>query len=280
MCNQHGGIVDDLLVYRLGEERFMLVVNGACEEKDWQWIQLHAERFEVAVQNISEQINLLAVQGPRSIEALQPLITIKLNAIAYYSFVKGELAGVPMILSRTGYTGEIGFELYFRGDESVAAHVWTAIMEAGKAHGIEPVGLGARDTLRLEKGYCLYGNDIDESTTPLEAGLGWITKLQKGEFIGRSALVAQKEQGVDRRLVGFIVDAERFIPRHGYAIVQDGQAVGRVTSGSISPSLGVPIGLGYVPTALAEPGTRIEITTGARSSTARVVKLPFYPPSP
>lgn len=280
MCNHDGGIVDDLLVYRLGEERFMLVVNGACEEKDWRWVQHHAERFDAVVYNISEQINLLAVQGPRSIEALQPLTTIQLNAIAYYSFVEGELAGVPMIVSRTGYTGELGFELYFRGDEAVAAHVWNAIMDTGKEYDIEPVGLGARDTLRLEKGYCLYGNDIDESTTPLEAGLGWITKLQKGEFIGRSALLAQKERGVERRLVGFVADAERFIPRHGYAIVHNGQAVGRVTSGSISPSLGVPIGLGYVPTALAQPGTMIEIATGTRSSTAHVVKLPFYPPSP
>ncbi|MCS7303281.1 MAG: glycine cleavage system aminomethyltransferase GcvT [Bacteroidota bacterium] len=278
MCNEHGGIIDDLLVYRLATDRFMLVVNAACEEKDWQWIQQHAQRFDVQLENISEAINLLAVQGPRAIEALQPLTPVDLSAIAYYSFVEGELASVPMVLSRTGYTGELGFELYFRGDEQTAEHVWTSLMEAGRPYGIEPVGLGARDTLRLEKGYCLYGNDIDETTTPLEAGLGWITKLQKGEFIGRDALLEQKQRGVERKLVGFVVEAERFIPRGGYTIAYNGTAVGRVTSGSISPSLGVPIGLGYVPTALAEVGTPLEIIAGTRSSPARVVALPFYPP--
>ncbi|MCX8050428.1 MAG: glycine cleavage system aminomethyltransferase GcvT [Chlorobi bacterium] len=279
MCNERGGIVDDLLVYRLGENRFMLVVNGACEEKDWQWVSSHAASFDVEARNISDEINLLAVQGPRSIDALQPLTSVELSAVPYYNFVEGELAGVPMILSRTGYTGEIGFELYFRGDQHTAEHVWNAIMEAGKPHGIEPVGLGARDTLRLEKGYCLYGNDIDETTSPLEAGLGWITKLQKGEFIGRSTLLQQKERGIERKLVGFVVESERFIPRNGYTIAHDGQTVGRVTSGSISPSLGVPIGMGYVPVGLAEPGSRIEIVAGSRSSSAHVVKMPFYPPS-
>lgn len=278
MCNERGGIIDDLLVYRLGEQEFMMVVNAACEEKDWQWVSQHAQQFDVEVRNVSDEINLLAVQGPRSIEALQPLTSVDLSAVPYYSFVRGELAGVEMILSRTGYTGEVGFELYFRSDEATAEHVWNSIMSAGTPHGIEPVGLGARDTLRLEKGYCLYGSDIDETTTPLEAGLGWITKLQKGEFIGRQALLEQKERGIPRRLVGFVVDAERFIPRHGHVIAHAGKEVGRVTSGSISPSLGVPIGLGYVPTELAEPGTVIEIVAHSRSSSAHVVKLPFYPP--
>ncbi len=277
MCTPEGGIVDDLLVYRLGDEHFMLVVNGACEQKDWQWVSSHAQHFNVTLSNISEQINLLAVQGPRSIEALQPLTSESLEHIPYYAFVSGELAGVPMIISRTGYTGELGFELYFRGDEATAEKVWMAIMETGASCGIEPVGLGARDTLRLEKGYCLYGNDIDETTTPLEAGLGWITKLQKGDFIGRQALLAQKERGVERKLVGFVVESERFIPRHGYTIAQQGIPVGRVTSGSISPSLGVPIGMGYVPVSLSEPGTVIEIVTGTRSSAARIVRMPFYP---
>ncbi|MCX7929509.1 MAG: glycine cleavage system aminomethyltransferase GcvT [Chlorobi bacterium] len=277
MCNEQGGIVDDLLVYRLGEEHFMLVVNGACEEKDWQWILTHARSFDVELRNASDEISLLAVQGPRSIDALQPITPVELSTVPYYSFVEGTLAGVPMILSRTGYTGEVGFELYFRGDERIATSVWNAIMEAGAPFGIEPVGLGARDTLRLEKGYCLYGNDIDETTTPLEAGLGWITKLQKGDFIGRTALMVQKERGIERKLIGFIVESERFIPRNGYGIAHAGKSVGRVTSGSISPSLGVPIGMGYVPIELAEPGTTIEIIANSRSSPARVVKMPFYP---
>jgi aminomethyltransferase len=278
MCTDTGGIVDDLLVYRLEEDEFMLVVNGACEQKDWQWVASHASAFDVTVENVSQQINLLAVQGPQSLATLQPLTSEDLDGLAYYSFADGHLAGVPMIISRTGYTGELGFELYFRGDEAVAERVWNAILESGASHGIEPAGLGARDTLRLEKGYCLYGNDIDETTSPLEAGLGWITKLQKGEFIGRGALLEQKERGVERRLVGFIVESERFIPRHGYTIVQDGRTVGHVTSGSISPSLGVPIGMGYVQVSLAEPGTRFEIVAGTRTSRAHVVKLPFYPP--
>jgi aminomethyltransferase len=277
-CNHEGGIIDDLLVYRFDGDRFMLVVNGACEEKDWKWVAAHAEHFNVQVRNISDEINLLAVQGPRSIDALQPLTTTDLSTIPYYAFVEGQLAGVPMVLSRTGYTGELGFELYFRGDEAIAAQVWNAIMDAGAAVGIEPVGLGARDTLRLEKGYCLYGNDIDETTTPLEAGLGWITKLQKGDFIGRDALLAQKERGIERKLVGFVVESERFIPRHGYTIARGGTPVGRVTSGSISPSLGIPIGMGYVPVALSQPGSSLEIIAGNRTSTAHVVALPFYPP--
>jgi aminomethyltransferase len=277
-CNHEGGIIDDLLVYRFDGDRFMLVVNGACEEKDWKWVAAHAEHFNVQVRNISDEINLLAVQGPRSIDALQPLTTTHLSTIPYYAFVEGQLAGVPMVLSRTGYTGELGFELYFRGDEAIAAQVWKAIMDAGAAVGIEPVGLGARDTLRLEKGYCLYGNDIDETTTPLEAGLGWITKLQKGDFIGRDALLAQKERGIERKLVGFVVESERFIPRHGYTIARGGTPVGCVTSGSISPSLGIPIGMGYVPVALSQPGSSLEIIAGNRTSTAHVVALPFYPP--
>ncbi|GIV54779.1 MAG: aminomethyltransferase [Candidatus Kapaibacterium sp.] len=278
MCTPTGGIIDDLLVYRLEESRFMLVVNGACEQKDWPWISSHAEAFDVHVRNVSDEINLLAVQGPRTIEALQPLTPIELASVPYYNFVQGTLADVPMIISRTGYTGELGFELYFRGDEATAHAVWHAIMDAGAAWGIEPVGLGARDTLRLEKGYCLYGNDIDETTTPLEAGLGWITKLQKGDFIGREALLAQKERGIERKLVGFVVESERFIPRHGYTITSDGTPVGRVTSGSISPSLGVPIGMGYVPVWLSQPGSSFDIIAGTRSSRAHVLAMPFYPP--
>ena len=280
MCNEQGGIVDDLLVYRLEENAFMLVVNGACEEKDWQWVSSHVAAYDVVVRNVSKDINLLAVQGPQSLATLQPLTPVNLSELAYYTFVRSELEGVPMILSRTGYTGELGFELYFHGDERIAEHVWNAIMQSGEPYGIEPAGLGARDTLRLEKGYCLYGNDIDETTSPLEAGLAWITKLQKGDFIGREALLAQNEHGIKRKLIGFIVESERFIPRHGYAIAKHGQTIGHVTSGSISPSLGVPIGMGYIPPAYAEPGTHIEIVAGTRSCTARVVKLPFYSPPP
>ncbi|MCS7176929.1 MAG: glycine cleavage system aminomethyltransferase GcvT [Candidatus Kapabacteria bacterium] len=275
MCYPDGGIVDDLLVYHCGDY-YMLVVNAATTQKDFTWLQQQATQFRVELEDVSERTHLLAVQGPKSAEALQPLTELPLLELPYYHHRRAELAGVPMLISRTGYTGELGYELYFEGDQATAEHVWEELFRAGAPVGIEPAGLGARDTLRLEKGYCLYGNDIDETTNPLEAGLGWITKLDKGEFIGREALLRVKQEGLKRRLVGFRTESERAIPRPGYAIVEGQEFIGRVTSGNISPVLRCGIGMGYVPATAAEPGTRLEIVGhGGRRFAAEVVKLPF-----
>jgi aminomethyltransferase len=275
MCYHHGGIVDDLLVYRLDENKFMFVVNAANIEKDFNWCLENAKDFDVQLKNISDEINLLAVQGPNSLKTLQKLTDTDLNSMKYYTFQNGKLADVDMIISRTGYTGELGFELYFRGDFSVAKHVWDAIFEAGKEFNIEPVGLGCRDTLRLEKGYCLYGNDIDETTNPIEAGLGWITKLEKGLFNGSEVIAKVKEEGPRRRLVGFVSDENRFIPRHNYKIYSQGKEIGYVTSGNISPMLEKPIGMGYVQTEFSNEGTEIQIESRGKLFAAKVVKLPF-----
>jgi aminomethyltransferase len=275
MCYHHGGIVDDLLVYRLDENKFMFVVNAANIEKDFNWCLENAKDFDVQLKNISDEINLLAVQGPNSLKTLQKLTDTDLNSMKYYTFQNGKLADVDMIISRTGYTGELGFELYFRGDFSVAKHVWDAIFEAGKEFNIEPVGLGCRDTLRLEKGYCLYGNDIDETTNPIEAGLGWITKLEKGPFNGSEVIAKVKEEGPRRRLVGFVSDENRFIPRHNYKIYSQGKEIGYVTSGNISPMLEKPIGMGYVQTEFSNEGTEIQIESRGKLFAAKVVKLPF-----
>lgn len=276
MCKPDGGIIDDLLVYCFDATSYMLVVNGANISKDLEWVRSHAASFNsVTVNDVSNEINLLAVQGPQAIATLQKLTTVPLADLAYYSFVKGALAGVEMILSRTGYTGEPGFELYFRGNESVAHDVAAQLFAAGAEHGIAWIGLGARDTLRLEKGFCLYGNDIDESTNPIEAGLGWITKLAKGEFSGSAAIAAVKEQGATRKLVGFVMQTEKLLPRKDYPILCNGVVVGKVTSGGMSASLGTGIGMGYVTTECSAPGTPIEI--GARNTTfpAEVRKVPF-----
>ena len=276
MCKADGTIIDDLLVYCFTADHFMLVVNGANIEKDWAWVSANASNFSnVVVRNDSDDISLLAVQGPKAIATLQKLTTIPLEEVPYYSFVQGALAGVEMIVSRTGYTGEIGFELYFRGDTAVAANVAAKLFDAGKEYNIAWIGLGARDTLRLEKGYCLYGNDIDETTNPIEAGLGWITKLKKGEFSGRDAIALVKEQGANRKLVGFTMKTEKLLPRKGYPILVNGEQVGVVTSGGMSPNLGTGIGMGYVRIDLVEPGTQIEI--GARNNLfpAEVAKLPM-----
>ncbi|MFN6114020.1 MAG: glycine cleavage system aminomethyltransferase GcvT [Bacteroidota bacterium] len=271
-----GGLVDDLLVYMLAENSYMLVVNGANIDKDWAWVRQQAEGFaNVELVDRSDDYSLLAVQGPKSIEILQKLTSTDLSEIQYYGFAEGTLAGVPMILSRTGYTGEIGFELYFTGDVAVAETVVKALFDAGAEHGIAWIGLGARDTLRLEKGYCLYGNDITDETNPIEAGLGWITKLAKGPFNGSDVIAAVKEQGPQRKLVGFKMLTEKLIPRSGYAISHEGQSVGIVTSGNQSPTLGVGIGLGYVPTALATPGTTIDVAARGTTFPAEVVKIPF-----
>lgn len=274
MCYPDGGIIDDMLVYHRGDH-YMLVINGACAEKDIAWMQEQAKGMNITLNDVSDDVNLLAVQGPKSIEALQGLTDTNLSEIQYYGFAEGKLAGIDMILSRTGYTGEIGFELYFRGDESVCEKVWNTLFEAGKAYDIQPVGLGARDTLRLEKGYCLYGNDINQETNPLEAGLGWITKLSKGQFNGSDVIAKVKEEGPKRKLVAFKVAADKFIARQHYPIHQQGNPIGEVTSGNISPILNIGIGLGYVPVSLSNPGTIIQISARGKEFDAEVVKLPF-----
>ena len=281
--NNEGGIVDDLLIYRLpedqcaaGERAYMLVVNASNIEKDWNWIEQHND-FDTRMINISDQTALLAVQGPRAAEALQALTDIDLGAIRFYHFQKGRIAGIDNVLiSATGYTGSGGFELYVDSGKAVA--LWEAVLEAGQAVDLQTAGLGARDTLRLEMGYCLYGNDIDDQTSPIEAGLGWITKVKKGDFNSRALFARQKAEGVSRKLVGFRVD-DRRVPRHGYPIeATDGSAIGHVTSGTQSPSLGIPIGMGYVATAYTHPGTAIQIVAGRKKLAAEIVTPPFYDP--
>ncbi len=285
--NERGGIVDDLIVYRLpqnpmmdhinaDEPAFMLVVNSSNIDKDWNWIRQH-NTFDAEMINISDNTGLLAVQGPAAADILQPLTDEPLRDIKYYHFRRGSIAGLDnVIISATGYTGSGGFELYCAADR--AAELWNAILETGRLQGLMPAGLGARDTLRLEMGYALYGNDINDDTSPLEAGLGWITKLQKGDFIGRDAILRQKEAGIRRRLVGFTLD-ERRAPRHGYAIENAaGETVGEVASGTHSPMLDQPIGMGYVPVELQKEGTEIHINVGRKSLPARVVKVPFVNP--
>ncbi len=277
MCYTDGGIVDDLLVYRTGDDSFMLVVNGANEVKDWEWCSKNAEGFDLKLVNASDEINLLAVQGPASRNVLLKLTNenISEEALNYYNFIVGKIAGYDMIISRTGYTGELGFELYFRGDDAVALDVWNKLFAAGEQFGIEPVGLGCRDTLRLEKGYCLYGNDIDQTTNPIEAGLGWITKLAKGDFNGSEVIKTVKENKPTRNLVGFVVGADKFIARHGYKVFSGDREIGVVTSGNLSPTLNKAIGLAYVATEFKAVGSIIEIEARGKKFTAEVIKLPF-----
>ncbi|MEN0005327.1 MAG: glycine cleavage system aminomethyltransferase GcvT [Bacteroidota bacterium] len=279
--NTEGGLLDDLLVYRLpedmcaaGEQAFMLVVNASNIEKDWNWINAN-NTFDTKLINISDQTGLLAVQGPNATQVLQQLTDTDLSSIKYYTFVKDTMAGVSNVLiSATGYTGAGGFELYVNSDR--VGELWDAIFEAGKSLGIQPVGLGARDTLRLEMGYCLYGNDIDETTSPIEAGLSWITKVKKGDFNSQPIFAKQKAEGVSQKLVGFKVDARR-VPRQGYSIEdQAGNPIGRVTSGTQAPSLGYPIGMGYVQKEHAAVGTPIFINAGKKRLEASIVKPPFY----
>lgn len=276
-----GTLLDDLLVYMLAENDYMIVVNGATSEKDWAHFSEHAKKFNVTISNNSDATALLAVQGEKSIQTLQKLTDVDISSIAYYHFVQEKLAGVDMIISRTGYTGETGIEIYFSSEKDIAFKVWDAVFEAGSEFGIEPIGLGARDTLRLEMGYCLYGNDIDETTTPLEAGLGWVTKLNKSiPCIAYDALKAQKESGVSRKLVGFVIEEKGAIARHGHPIVDDtGSKIGVVTSGNISPTTGKAIALGYVPLANSKEGTdvTIEVRPGKRA-TGTIKKLPFITP--
>ncbi|ALI98187.1 glycine cleavage system aminomethyltransferase GcvT [Rufibacter tibetensis] len=274
--NAEGGIVDDLLVYCLAPEEYMLVVNASNIEKDWNWIsQFNTNGVEM--KNISDEMSLFAVQGPKAAEALQSLTPVALTKMVYYTFDKGTFAGQPdVIISATGYTGAGGFEIYVPNES--AKEVFQKIMEAGAAFGIKPIGLGARDTLRLEMGYCLYGNDITDSTSPLEAGLGWITKFNK-DFTNAQALKAQKEQGVSRKLIGFEM-MEQGIPRSHYEIVNaEGATIGEVTSGTMSPSLGKGVGLGYLQNEYTAPGTEIFIKVRNKQLKAQVVKLPFYKPT-
>lgn len=270
--NKTGGIVDDLLVYRIDEKTYMLVVNASNIEKDWNWIS-DFNTGGVEMKNISDRTSLLAVQGPKSAEVLQSLTNIDLAAIEYYTFKKGTFAGVENVLiSATGYTGAGGFELYF--DNAAADKIWDAVFAAGEAYGIKPIGLGARDTLRLEMGFCLYGNDIDDSTSPIEAGLGWVSKFNK-EFTNSEALKLQKENGMPKKLIGFEM-IERGIPRHDYEITDaNGNAIGKVTSGTQSPSLQKAIGLGYVAKEYATAETEIFIKIRDNKVKAKVVKTPF-----
>ncbi|WP_233884782.1 glycine cleavage system aminomethyltransferase GcvT [Tenacibaculum piscium] len=273
MPNADGGIVDDLIIYMIAENEYMLVVNASNIEKDWNWISSHND-LNVEMENRSDDWSLLAIQGPKAVEAMQSLTDVNLSTIKFYTFEIADFAGIPnVIVSATGYTGSGGFEIYVKNKDVEA--LWKKVFEAGADWGIKPIGLAARDTLRLEMGYCLYGNDIDDTTSPLEAGLGWITKFTK-DFVNAEALKAQKEAGVIKKLVAFEL-TERGIPRHDYEIVDaDGTVIGRVTSGTMSPSLGKGIGLGYVTVENSKVDTAIFIQVRKKQIPAKVVKLPFY----
>ena len=273
ICQEDGTALDDCIVYRFAQD-YMIVVNASNQEKDRDWIRKFAPRFGVQVIDRGPETALLALQGPQSKQILQRLTETKLDDIAYYHFTLGQVAGHDVVISRTGYTGEDGFEIYARPAEN-AVDLWRRMLEAGEREGILPVGLGARDSLRLEVGYILYGNDLDEQHTPLEAGLGWVTKLDKGEFCGSSALHAQKEKGLVQRLVGFELKEKGF-PRHGYEIRWDGEPAGVVTSGLLSPTLDRGVGMGYVPAEAAKPGTALEVMIRDRALPAEVVRPPFY----
>ncbi len=280
MPNLTGGIMDDLLVYRLSEENcsageraYMMVVNAGNIEKNWAWVS-EQNNHDIHILNISQRTGLLAVQGPKATAFLQEMTDIDLSTIKYYNFVKGDFAGMGnVIISATGYTGSGGFEIYVNSDQLPT--LWDDMMKLGKNFDLVPCGLGARDTLRLEMGYCLYGNDIDETTSPIEAGLSWITKLKKGEFNSSEIFVKHKEEGVSKKLMAFIVE-DRRVPRKGYAIEDSkGNKIGEVTSGTMSPSLGIPIGMGYVETAHAKVNNQIQINTGKKHLKGELVKAPF-----
>ncbi len=271
MCYPDGGIVDDLLVYKIKDDEYLLVVNASNTEKDWEWIKENS-LDNVELENQSNEYGQLAVQGPEAKNIINKLSDIDLDSMKYYCFACGEVAGKEVILSRTGYTGELGYEIYLQKEDAV--EVWNKIMEVGKEYGLAPIGLGARDTLRLEMKYCLYGNDISKDTHPLEAGIGWTVSLDKEDFIGKDALVKHEEEGYDRKLVGFKL-LGRGIPRHGYKVEHEGEEIGEVTSGSFSPSLKENIGLAYVKKELAEIGQEIEIVIRKKAVKAEIVKTPF-----
>ena len=273
LCYPEGGIVDDLTVYRLDVERFMITVNASNIEKDWAWVTTHGA--SARWRNVSAETGLIAVQGPRAEDVVAGLTDRDVRAIGYYRFARGKVAGVTTLVSRTGYTGEDGFELYVPWDDT--ERVWTAVLEAGKPVDAAPIGLGARDTLRLEMRYALYGNDIDATTNPLEAGLGWVVKPAKGDFLGKAAIERVRADGPRRRLVG-IEMADRSIARHGYAVLANGRRVGEVTSGSYGPSVDKSIAMAYLETELAAVGTAVDVEIRSHARSARVVKTPFHPP--
>jgi aminomethyltransferase len=272
--NTENGIVDDLICYRIKENQYLLVVNASNIEKDWNWISKYNEEFGADLRDLSDDYSLLAIQGPKAVEAMQSLSSLDLADIPFYKFKVGDFAGIEnVIISATGYTGSGGFEIYCKNSE--VEQIWNRVFLAGAEFGIKPIGLAARDTLRLEMGYCLYGNDIDDTTSPLEAGLGWITKFTK-DFVNADALAKEKEEKPKRKLVAFMMN-ERAIPRQGYDIVDhEGNKIGNVTSGTMSPSLGKGIGLGYVPTELSKLGFQINIQVRKKAVPATIVKLPFY----
>src|SRR5262245_41416813 len=273
LCYEQGGIVDDLTLYRLTDDHYMMTVNASNIDKDWAWVSGHLEG-RVEAKNVSKETGLIAVQGPHAERLVGRLSDVDVTTIAYYHFRQGRVGGVPAIISRTGYTGEDGFELYLPAANT--ATVWEGLLAEGKGEGATPIGLGARDTLRLEMKYALYGNDIDETTNPLEAGLGWVVKSAKGDFVGRAAIEAVRARGVTRKLVGFEM-VEPSVARHGYRILADGAPVGVVTSGSFGPAVERYIGMGYVPTALSTVGSEADIEIRGKANRARVVRTPFYP---
>ena len=271
VCRDDGGIVDDVVVYRRAADDFLVCVNAANRQKDYDW--LHGHAFGADVSNESDAWAQIAAQGPCAADVVQKLTTLRLSSVGTYRFTNGDIAGVPCLVARTGYTGEDGLELFCASEQG--PKLWEALMEAGAAEGIKPCGLGARDSLRLEMAYRLYGSDMDDTTTPLEAGLSWVVKLDKGDFMGRQAMQKQKEAGLSKKLVGFTL-TEPGIPRHGHAVLQDGKRVGTVTSGTKSPSLGTSIGLAYVPPGLAAEGSTFAVDIRGRAAAAKVVKTPFY----
>ena len=272
--NEENGIVDDLICYRIKEDQYLLVVNAGNIEKDWNWISKYNKEFNADLKDISDDYSLLAIQGPKAVQAMQPLSTLDLDEIPFYKFKIGDFAGIEnVIISATGYTGSGGFEIYCKNSE--VEQIWNKVLKAGSDYDIRPIGLAARDTLRLEMGYCLYGNDINETTSPLEAGLGWITKFNK-DFVNSAALLEQKQNTLERKLVAFEMN-EKAIPRQGYEILDNNSnRIGTVTSGTMSPSLGIGIGLGYVNTLFTAKDTQIYIKIRKNVIPATVVKLPFY----
>jgi aminomethyltransferase len=272
MCLDSGGVVDDLIVYRFADH-YMLVVNASNVAKDLAWVRGHTDGLDVEVEDASPATALIALQGPKARDIVRPLANPDIDSVKYYRFAEGSIADIPAVIAGTGYTGEDGFELCVAAEHAVP--VWRSLMKAGRAHGLVPTGLGSRDSLRLEMGYALYGNDLDEDHTPLESGLGWITKLDKGDFVGRDVLVRQKEEGVPRRLVGMTLKSKGF-PRHGYPVLSGGQTVGVLTSGTVSPSLGIGVAMGYVPPDLSKVDTPVEIDVRGKTLEAVVRRPPFY----
>ncbi len=272
--NEDGGIVDDLLIYKMKEDEYLLVVNASNIDKDWKHIASYNEQIGATMRNLSDDYSLLAIQGPKAVQAMQSLTQVDLSAIKYYHFEVGAFAKAEnVIISATGYTGSGGFEIYCKNSE--VESIWNQVLQAGADYGIKPIGLAARDTLRLEMGFCLYGNDINDTTSPIEAGLGWVTKFTK-DFVNAPFLAQQKETGVQRKLVGFIMD-EKAIPRGGYSLTDpDGNVIGMVTSGTMSPSLNAGIGLGYVPSSLGIPDSKVYVQIRKKIVPATIVKLPFY----